>query len=193
MEEGLARYKQLHKELKKETEKARESWWKMQCDELEKMGKKGRSDLMYERVKILAKKRNAESSGYAVKNTDGILLTDAEEVRERWREYTEKLYDKEGKPNVEEMNFGNENEVQEDDRGPEMLRQEIVSALNQLKKGNAPGVDGIPGELLKECEEEATTEIVELCQQIYREGKWPEDFTQIVLIPLRKKSKCCRM
>ena len=101
-EEGLARYKQLHKELKKETEKARESWWKVQCDELDEMDKKGRLDLMYERVKILAKKRNAGSSGYAVKNTDGILLTDAEEVRERWREYTEKLYDKEGKPNVEE-------------------------------------------------------------------------------------------
>ena len=41
--------------------------------------------------------------------------------------------------------------------------------------------------MLKECGEEATTEMVELCQQIYREGKWPKDFTQIVLLPLRKK------
>ena len=114
-EEGLVRYKQLYKELKKETEKDRESWWKTQCDELEEMDKKGWSDLMYERVKILGKKRNAGSSGYAVKNTDGILLTDVVEVRERWKEYTEKLYDK---PSVEEMSIENENEVQEDDRGP---------------------------------------------------------------------------
>ena len=28
---------------------------------------------------------------------------------------------------------------------------------------------------------------MELCKQIYREGRWPEDFTQVVLIPLKKK------
>ena len=43
---GLKRYKQLNNELRRETDKARENWWKEECDNLEEMDKKGRSDLM---------------------------------------------------------------------------------------------------------------------------------------------------
>ena len=186
-DKGRERYKQLHKELRIETQKAREAWWEEQCEELETMNRMGRSDLMYARVKTLTKKKKNGSSECAVKNEDGILLTDRDEVRDRWKEYIEKLYDGAGKPSEEQMSIENETEVPEDDKGPELLEQEIVSAIKQLKKGKSPGVDGIPGELLRECGEKATKELVELSKQIYREGRWPEDFTQIMLIPLKKK------
>ena len=37
---------------------------------------------------------------------------------------------------AEEMGIENENAAQQDDKGPELLQQELVSALNQLKKAN---------------------------------------------------------
>ena len=142
---------------------------------------------MYARVKNIARKNRDGNREYVVKNSEGSLLTDPDEVRERWKEYIEKLYDKSGKPSNEQMNMEDESELLDDDKGPELLEQEIVSALEQLKPGKSPGVDGILGELLKECGEKARRELIELCKQIYREGRWPEDFTQIALIPLKKK------
>ena len=35
-------------------------------------------------------------------------------------------------------------------------------------------------------------ELVQLCQDIYRMGKWPEDFLQTILISLRKKANAVR-
>src|SRR6218665_710406 len=71
------------------TDKAREDWWREQCKELEEMDKRGRSDLMYARVKQVKfdKRRNCKSN--AIKDKDGTLLTEPEEIQRRWIEYME--------------------------------------------------------------------------------------------------------
>ena len=51
---------------------------------------------------------------------------------------------------------------------------------------NRKAVDEIPAELWKSLGKEATTRLMKLCQRIYKEGIWPEDFTKAVLIPLLK-------
>src|SRR6218665_3017346 len=50
-QEGKKKYQELNNQLRRETDKAREDWWRVQCEELEEMDKRGRSDLMYARVK----------------------------------------------------------------------------------------------------------------------------------------------
>ena len=40
--------------LKKETDKAKEEWFKDQCSEIEELEKRGQLDLMYHKVKALA-------------------------------------------------------------------------------------------------------------------------------------------
>ena len=47
---------------------------------------------------------------------DGILLTDQDDIRDRWKEYIEKLYDKDGKHTEAQMRIEYEKEVQEDDK-----------------------------------------------------------------------------
>jgi|SRR6218665_1258718 len=55
------------------------------------MDKRGRSDLMYETVKEVTvnKRRNCKSN--AIRDSDGVLLTEPEEIQRRWKEYTETL------------------------------------------------------------------------------------------------------
>src|SRR6266576_217161 len=50
-EEGKKRYRKLNNELRRKTEKAREKWLEEECEEIEELEKKGRTDLMYKRVK----------------------------------------------------------------------------------------------------------------------------------------------
>ena len=63
-----------------------------------------------------------------------------------------------------------------------------------MKKGKAVGVDDIPAEFLKILGQKAYSQLEELCMQIYMEGIWPDDFTQVVMIPFEKKHKAteCR-
>ena len=53
--------------------------------------------------------------------------------------------------------------------------------------GKADGIDCIPAEFLKKLGEKAKEELIEICQQIYETGKWPEDFLRTVMVPLKKK------
>ena len=56
-----------------------------------------------------------------------------------------------------------------------------------MKVNKAVGVDEIPAEFWKALGDKGLEELVGLCQDIYEEGTWPEDFTRLVFIPLQKK------
>ena len=49
---------------------------------------------MYAKVKKLSAEKNVSSKSTTIKDDTGKLLTDPEEVRKRWKEYIEMLYDK---------------------------------------------------------------------------------------------------
>jgi len=109
-------------------------------------------------------------------------------VRRRWKEYVEELYDNAGRPQYEELGIEEEQDVEEDRKGPQILEEEVIEAIKCMKDGKAEGIDGIPAELWKRLDEEGTRYIVQLCQQIYREGVWPEDFRKTIMIPIPKKA-----
>ena len=84
-----------------------------------------------------------------------IIITDPEEVRERWKQYTEALYDKDGKPKLEDIQAGEEEKMEEAEKGPSILRSEIVLAIKEMKEGKAVGEDEIPAEMLRSLGEKA--------------------------------------
>ena len=186
--EGKAKYRQLNNELRRETEKAREVWWERECEEMEVLDKSGRSDLLYAKVKQLTRKASSAGESMTIKDKDGKLITDPERVRARWKEYIEKLYDMNGKPEEEDMEVEKESSVPEDGKGPDLLNSEINEAIREMKRNKAVGVDDIPAEFLKALGEKGTQELVEMCKRMYSDGVWPEDFTRVVMIPLQKKA-----
>ena len=76
-------------------------------------------------------------------------MTEPEEIRNRWKEYIEIPYDKNGKPQNEEMGTGLELDVDEDSKDPVILDSEVTNAIEALKVGKAIGPDGIPAEFLE--------------------------------------------
>ena len=59
--------------------------------------------------------------------------------------------------------------------------------MKELKSSKAVGIGEIPADFWKSLGNEATTELIKLCERIYKKGLWPEDFTREILIPLLKK------
>jgi hypothetical protein len=155
---------------------------------MEEYDKKGRSDLLYRKVQQITRTgKTAFSSCTAINGKDGKLLTEPQEVMNRWKEYTEELYCRDSKPKMEELDVENEEDVEEDGMGPTLLESEIKEAIRAMKCGKAVGVDGIPAELLKMLDDEQIRSLEKLCQDMYEKGSWPEDFTKAIMIPLPKK------
>ena len=187
-EHGRQKYKELNNELRREVAKAKEKWWSKECEELEELDSKGRSDLVYAKIANLTWKKKVVSKNASVKDSKGNIVTEPEEVRERWRQYIESLYDRDGKPKREDLQVEEREKVDEEEMGPQVLKSEILLAISEMKEGKAVGVDEIPAEMLKSLGEKAMQELCDICQSMYEEGKLPDDFTRIAMLPLPKKT-----
>jgi len=59
------------------------------------------------------------------------------------------LYYKDGKPKVDDLQIEEEEDVEEEKKGPTLLKSEILAEISEVKDGKAVGVDKIPAEMLK--------------------------------------------
>ena len=80
-ENGLAQYRRLNDELRKETDKAREIWWTEQCNDIENLEKKGQFDLLYKKIREVTGVKTNKIKGISIKDENGNLLTDTQEIK----------------------------------------------------------------------------------------------------------------
>ena len=118
---------------------------------------------MYKAINDLNRKKSRSS--ISVKNENGKLISDPELVRNRWKEYIEKLYNAEGKP--DSLNVEPATDV--NDIGPCILEEEVATAIKELKNNKAEGIDEIPAELLKCMGNTAVKVFTHLCQKFMKQ------------------------
>ena len=123
-------------------------------------------DMLYSRIKELTRNKGGNCGTNCVKLQDGILLEREEDIMSRWKEYVEELYDKDGRPTIDEIKIEEEEDVQVDEMGPELMEEEIEAAVMDLKEKKAEGIDGIPAEFWRNVGTGAMREIVSLCKEI---------------------------
>ena len=106
-------------------------------------------------------------------------LTEAEDIKKRWQEYTE-LYQK----NLHDPD--NHNGVithLESD----ILECKVKWALGSITTIKASGGDGIPVELFQILDDDAVKVLHPKCQQIWKIQQCPQDWERSVFIPIPKK------
>ena len=107
-------------------------------------------------------------------------LTEAEDIKKRWQEYTEELYKK------DLHHQDNQNGVITD-LEPDILECEVKWALESITTKKASGDDGIPDELFQILKDDAVKVLYSVCQQIWKTRQWPQDWKRSVFIPVPKK------
>ena len=83
-----------------------------------------------------------------IKDRNGRDLEDAEEIKKRWKEYTEELY----KKDINELDYY-DGVVSHPE--PDILESKIRLALGSAATNKASGYNGIPGELFKTLKDDA--------------------------------------
>jgi len=173
------RVKTLNKAFQRKAREDKENHLKEMCKEMEEEGKKGRTKELFAKIKEITKTAGPRMG--SLKTKDGKIIGDEEEMKARWREYTEELYKEDERVVKENI------KIEEVENEPEILEAEVEWAIKQLKDNKAPGHDGIPIELVKAGDEAVVRTITKLCNQIWRTGEWPEDWKRSVFIPIFKK------
>ena len=99
-------------------------------------------------------------------------LTEAEDIKKRWQEYTEELYKK-------DLHDPDNHDGVITDLEPEC---EVKWALGSITMNKASGGDRIPVELLQILKDDTGKMLHSICQQIWKTQQWPHDH-----IPIPKK------
>ena len=105
---------------------------------------------------------------------NGMDLTEAEDIKKRWQEYTEELYKK-------DLHDPDKHDGVITHLEPDILECEVKWALGSFTTNKASG-DGIPGELFQILKDDAVKVLYSICQQIWklssghRTGKGPFSF-----------------
>ena len=115
----------------------------------------------------------------SMKDRNGMDLTEAEDIKKRWQEYTEELYKKDHDPdNHDDVITHLE---------PDILECEVKWALETITTNKASGDDGIPVELFQILKDDAVKVLCSICQHIWKTQQWPQDWKRSVFIPTPKK------
>ena len=102
-------------------------------------------------------------------------LTEAEDIKKRWEEYSEELQKK-------DLHDPDNNNDVITHLEPDILECEVKWAMNR-----ANGGDGIPVELFQILKDDAVKMLPSISQQIWKTQQWPQDWKRSVFISIPKK------
>ena len=113
-------------------------------------------------------------------------LTEAEDIKKRWQEYTEELYKK-------DLHDSDYHDGVITNLEPDILKCEVKWALGSITMNKASGGDGIPVELFQILKDDAVKVLHLICQQIWKTQQWPQDWKRsvFILIPKKGSTKEC--
>ena len=107
-------------------------------------------------------------------------LTEAEDIKKRWDEYTDELYKKDLH---DPGNYKGVITYLE----PGILECEVKWALGSITTNKVSGGEGIPVELFQILKDDAMKVLHSICQQIWKAQQGPQDWKRSVFIPIPKK------
>ena len=115
-----------------------------------------------------------------IKDTNGMDLTEAEDIKKQWQVYTEKLYKK-------DLNDPDNHDGVIAHLEPDILECEVKWALGSITTNKPSGGDGIPDELFQILKDDAVKVLHSICQQTCKTQQWPQDWKRSVFIQIPKK------
>ena len=104
-------------------------------------------------------------------------LTEAEDIKKRWQEYTEELYKK-------YLHYPDNHDGVFTHLEPDILECEVKWALESITTNKASRGDGIPVELFQLLKDDAVKVLHSIWQQIRKTQQWPQDRRRSVFIPI---------
>ena len=138
----------------------------------------GKTTDLFKKIRDTKKTFHVKMS--SIKDRNGMDLTEEEDIKKRWQEYTEELYKK-------DLHDPDNHDGVITHLEPDILECEVKWALESITVNKASGGDGIPVELFQILKDDAVKVLHSICQQIWKTQQWPQDWKRSAFISIPKK------
>ena len=158
--EEKRRYTHLNAEFQRKAKRDRKAFFSDQCKEIEENNKMGKTSNLFKKIRDIKGTFHVKMG--TIKDRTGIDLTEAEDIRKRWQEYTEELYKKYLHDPDNHNSMITHMHLESD-----ILKCEVKWALESITTNKASGGDGISVELFQILKDDAVKVLHLICQQIW--------------------------
>ena len=148
------RYKHLNAEFQRIARRDKKAFISDQCKEIEENNRMGKTRDLFKKIRDTKGTFHAKMG--SIKDRNGMDLTEAEDIKKRWQEYTEELY------KIELPKPDNHDGVITH-LEPDILECEVKWALENITTNKASGGDGIPVELFQILKDDAVEVLHSIC------------------------------
>ena len=159
------RYKHLNAEFQRTARRDKKAFLSDQGKEIEENKRMGKTRDIFKKI------RNTKGIFHAnmasIKDRNGMDLTEAEDTKKRWQEYTEELYKK-------DLHDADNHDGVITHLEPDTLECEVKWVLGTIDTNKASGGDRIPVELFQILKDDAVKVLHSICQQIWKTQQWPQ-------------------
>ena len=171
-------YKHLNEEFQRIARREKKTFLSDQCKEIEENNRMGETRDHFKKIRDSKGTFHAKMS--TVKDRNGMDLTEVEDIKKSWQEYTEEL-------NKKDLHDPDDHDGVIIHLEPDILECEVKWAIGSISTNKASGVDGIPLELFQILKDDAVKVLHSIWQQIWETQQWPQDWKRSVFIPIPKK------
>jgi len=172
------RYTHLNAEFQRIARQDKKAFLSDQCKEIEENKRMGKTRDLFKKIRDTKGIFHAKIG--TIKDRNGMDLTETEDIKKRWQEYTEELYKK------DLHDPGNHNGVITHLEA-DILECEVKWALGSITMNKASGGDGIPIELFQILKNDAVESVELSMPTIWKTQQWSQDWKRSVFIPIPKK------
>ena len=151
------RYKNLNAEFQRIARRDKKAFFSDQCKDKEENNRMGKTRDLFKKIRDTKVTFHAKMG--SIKDRNSMDLTEAEDIKKRWQEYTEELYKK-------YLHDQDNHDAVITHLEPDILECEVKWALESITTIKASGRDGIPVELFQILKDDAVTVLHPICQQI---------------------------
>ena len=174
------RYKYLNAEFQRIARRDKKASFSNQCKEVEEKNRLRKTRDLFKKIRDTKGTFHAKMG--SIKDRNGMHLTEAEDIKKRWQEYTEELYEKD----LHDPD-NHDGVITHTHLEPDILECEVKWALESITMNKASGSDGIPVELFQILKDDAVKVLHSICQQIWKTQQWPQDWKRSLFIQIPKK------
>ena len=148
------KYTHLNAEFQRIAQRDKKAFLSDQCKEIEENNRMGKTRDLFKKIRDTKETFHAKMG--LIKDRNGMELTEAEDIKKRWQEYTEELYKK-------DLGDLDNHDGVITHLEPDILEYEVKWALGSITMNKASGGDEIPVELFQILKDDAVKGLHSIC------------------------------
>ena len=172
------RYSHLNAKFQRIVRRVKKAFLSYQCKEIKENNRMGKTRDLFKKIRYTKVTFHAKMG--TIKDRNGMDLTEAEDIKKRWKEYTEELYKK-------DLHDPDNHNGVITHLEPDILECEVKWAVGSITTNKASGSDGIPVELFQTLKDDAFKVLHSICQQTWKTQQRPQDWKRSIFISIPKK------